>query len=92
MNLTTIQLNNPDNFNLILGQSHFIKTIEDIQEIMATRAPHIKYGIAFNEASQERLTRYAGNDETLVNLAIENMSKIACGHVFIIFFKRWFSN
>ena len=63
MELKAIQLTIPENGNIILGQSHFIKTVEDIYEAIVNTSPQIKFGIAFNEASGERLTRVDGNDE-----------------------------
>jgi adenosine/AMP kinase len=85
MEIKTYKINKPEEMNFILGQAHFIKTVEDIHEAIVTINPAIKFGIAFCEASQKALVRYSGNDETCINLAQENAKNIACGHSFIIF-------
>ncbi len=77
-----------ENINIILGRSHFIKTVEDIYEALAESVPGIKFGIAFCEASGKRLIRFAGNDDELVKYAVENAKKIAAGHTFIILLKN----
>ena len=74
----------PEGGNLILGQSHFIKTIEDIYEAIVTTVPQMKFGVAFNEASGPCLTRADGNDDALKALAIRNASAIAAGHTFVV--------
>jgi adenosine/AMP kinase len=84
MEFKTVRLTVPPEGNLIVGQSHFIKTVEDIYEAMINTSPYIKFGIAFNEASGECLTRFDGNDEELNRNAIENASAIAAGHVFVV--------
>ncbi len=78
----------PEGANVIIGQTHFIKSIEDIAEALATSAPTIKFGVAFNEASGDRLIRYDGNDEELVNAAIEAAKAIGAGHVFVAFIRE----
>jgi len=83
MELKTVPLEIPAGVNLILGQTHFIKTVEDVYEAMATAVPQMKFGIAFNEASGPCLTRADGNDEGLKQLAIRNASAVAAGHVFV---------
>lgn len=90
MNLLVEKINNPNELNLIFGQSHFIKTIEDIYEIMVNSVPDAKFGIAFNEASGPRLVRKDGNDQELIRLAVENIKKIGAGHTFIIFMEKAF--
>ena len=92
MTLTTdlVTIKNPDEFNLVLGQSHFIKTVEDIEKLMAKIVPDANYGLAFCEASGGRLIRTAGNDPDLINLATENAQLIGAGHSFIIFVKNAF--
>lgn len=85
MELQTVQLENPDSFNLILGQSHFIKTVEDLQEALVGAVPGIEYGLAFCEASGPALVRTAGSSEALVELASKNALALAAGHAFIIF-------
>ncbi|HDN82874.1 MAG TPA: hypothetical protein ENG50_00770 [Candidatus Altiarchaeales archaeon] len=87
MELKVVKLENPENLNLILGHSHFIKTVEDLHEILVTSIPGIKFGLAFCEASGERLIRSSGTDPELEKLAIKNAEKISAGHSFIIFLK-----
>ena len=77
----------PEGANLILGQSHFIKTVEDLYEIIVGTAPRMKFGIAFNEASMARLVRVEGNDDELKNVAAQNAKVLAAGHVFVIVIK-----
>jgi len=79
-----VPLEIPEGGNLILGQSHFIKTIEDIYEAIVTTVPQMKFGVAFNEASGPCLTRADGNDDALKALAIRNASAIAAGHTFVV--------
>ena len=83
-----IKIQKPDDVNAILGQSHFIKTVEDIEETLVTSVPGIKFGLAFCESSGPRLIRYTGNDEELVNLAIENAKNVASGHFFILLLRN----
>ena len=83
MELKTVPLEIPDGVNLILGQTHFIKTVEDVYEAIVTTVPQMKFGIAFNEASGPCLTRVDGNDEELKQLAIRNASALAAGHIFV---------
>lgn len=90
MEIKTIKINNGDELNFILGQSHFIKTIEDLHEICVTSSISLKFGIAFCEASGPCLIRHSGNDNMLVDLAIENMNSIGAGHSFIIMLKDGF--
>ena len=85
-----VQVENPGELNLIFGQSHFIKTVEDIYETLIQSAPGIKFGFAFCEASGPCLIRNEGNDQELVDLATKNAEKIGCGHTFIIFLKNVF--
>lgn len=80
----------PDGCNIIVGQSHFIKTVEDLFEALATSGPALKFGIAFCEASGDRLIRRDGNSEDLTELAVENAKKIASGHSFVIMLKDGF--
>ncbi|GAG57184.1 unnamed protein product, partial [marine sediment metagenome] len=77
-----------DEMNFILGQSHFIKTIEDIYEVMIGSMPNIKFGIGFCESSGPCLVRYEGNDEKLIELAKKNALNIGAGHAFIIFMEN----
>lgn len=84
MDLQLVPLEIPEGGNLILGQSHFIKTVEDIYEAIVNTVPQMKFGVAFNEASGPCLTRADGNDEALKALAIRNASAIAAGHIFVV--------
>lgn len=85
MELQTVKLENPEALNLILGQSHFIKTVEDLQEALVGAVPGIEYGLAFCEASGAALVRAAGSSEPLVELATRNALALAAGHTFVIF-------
>jgi adenosine/AMP kinase len=80
----------PDGVNLILGQSHFIKTVEDLYEALAGSSPHLKFGLAFCEASGPRLVRRAGNDPTLVDLAVEHALAVGAGHAFVVLLRDGF--
>ena len=84
MELKLVPLEVPENGNLILGQSHFIKTVEDVYEAIVNTVPGMKFGIAFNEASGPCLTRVDGNDDALKQLAARNASAIAAGHIFVV--------
>jgi adenosine/AMP kinase len=85
-----VNIEKPENLNMILGQSHFIKSVEDLYEAMANAGGGIKFGIAFLEASGPRLVRFAGNDETLVELAKNNALALGTGHAFIVFMENGF--
>jgi adenosine/AMP kinase len=85
MNITTYKIKKPGDMNFILGQSHFIKTIEDLHETIVNINPGIEFGLAFCEASQKALVRFSGNNQTLIDLAKENALNLSCGHSFIIF-------
>jgi len=78
----------PEGANVIIGQSHFIKSVEDIYECLVNSVPNIKFGLAFVEASGKRLIRYEGNDEELIKAAIEAAKKIGAGHTFVIYLKN----
>jgi len=84
MELKTVPLEIPEGGNLILGQTHFIKSTEDLYEAIVNTVPQMKFGIAFNEASGPCLTRVEGNDEALRALAAKNASALAAGHTFVI--------
>jgi len=90
MEIKTVQIENPDGLNLILGQSHFIKTVEDIHEAMVNAVPMPKFGVAFCEASDVCLVRSSGTDDHLTALAQKNALAIAAGHSFILFMKDLF--
>ncbi len=85
MELKTVRIEKPADLNFILGQSHFIKTVEDIHEALVTAVPGIKFGLAFCESSGAALVRASGNDEALVALAKKNALALSAGHAFIIF-------
>jgi adenosine/AMP kinase len=90
MELKAIRLTIPENGNIILGQSHFIKTVEDIYEAIVNTSPHINFGVAFNEASGDCLTRFDGNDEELQRNSVENAMAIGAGHVFVVALRNGF--
>ena len=90
MDLKTVQLTIPDGSNIILGQAHFIKTAEDLYEIIATTCPHARFGLAFCEASGPCLIRVEGNDDGLMNNAAENAQALSAGHAFVIVLKEAF--
>ena len=85
MQLTTVKIEKPDDLNFILGQSHFIKTVEDIHEALVQSVPGIKFGLAFCEASGAMLVRWTGTDEALIELAKRNALALSAGHSFILF-------
>lgn len=84
MELLTVRIEKPESVNLILGQSHFIKTVEDLQEALVGAVPGIQFGLAFCEASGPALVRAAGTSPELVELAKKNALALAAGHVFLI--------
>lgn len=84
MELQVVRIEKPDNLNVILGQSHFIKTVEDLHEAMVTAVPGIQFGLAFCEASGKRLVRKTGTAPELVELAVKNAHNIGAGHCFVI--------
>ena len=90
MELKVIRIEKPDEMNFILGHSHFIKTVEDIHEALVNTVPGIKFGLAFCEASMDRLVRSSGTDDELIELAQKNAMAIGAGHSFIIFLKDCF--
>ena len=87
MNLIAVRIEKPEAINFILGQAHFIKTVDDLHEALAGSVPGLRFGIAFCEASGARLVRRSGNDEELVELATRNALAIGAGHAFIIFLR-----
>lgn len=90
MELVTEKLVIPEGANLILGQSHFIKTVEDLYEIMVGTVPGVKFGLAFSESSGECLIRVEGNDPELMAAATENATRLAAGHTFNILMRNGF--
>lgn len=85
MELKTIQIEKPETINFILGQSHFIKTVEDVHEALVNAVPGVKFGLAFCEASGKCLVRWSGTDEAMIELAKKNALAIGAGHSFIVF-------
>jgi adenosine/AMP kinase len=88
--LTTVQIEKPEPINFILGQTHFIKSVEDIHEAMVGAVPGIKFGLAFCEASGKCLVRWTGTDPAMIELAKRNALAIAAGHSFILFLAEGF--
>ncbi len=85
MDIKLVPVEKPEDMNFILGQSHFIKTVEDLHEAIVTTAPHMKFGLAFCESSGLALVRHTGNDEALVEIAKTNAFAVGAGHSFFIF-------
>ena len=90
ISLETAVIEKPADVNVIVGQSHFIKTVEDLHEVLAGTSPYLRFGIAFCEASQARLVRRSGNDADLISLAVAAATAIAAGHVFVIMLRDGF--
>ena len=84
LELKAVRLEFPTDANIIVGQSHFIKTVEDLYEAVATTVPQAKFGLAFNEASGACLTRSDGNDQALQDVAVRNAQALGCGHTFVL--------
>jgi uncharacterized protein len=85
--LSSIPIEIPEGLNVIIGQSHFIKTVEDLHEVLVGSSPHLRFGVAFSEASGPCLIRHSGNSDDLVELATKNAEAIAAGHCFVIFLR-----
>lgn len=90
MEIKTVKIKKPDELNMILGHSHFIKTVEDIYEAMVNTVPGAKFGLAFCEASGPCLVRFTGTDNDLIELAKNNAYRLSAGHSFILFMKDMF--
>jgi adenosine/AMP kinase len=90
MQLITVAIEKPDEINFILGQTHFIKSVEDLHEALVTAVPGIKFGLAFCEASGKCLIRWSGTDPAMIELAQKNASALAAGHCFILFLGQGF--
>jgi adenosine/AMP kinase len=90
MELTTVTIEKPEMINFILGQTHFIKSVEDLHEAMVTAVPGIQFGLAFCEASGACLVRWTGTDQAMIELARENAMALSAGHSFIIFLAEGF--
>ncbi len=88
LDFKTVRIEPPENCNIILGQAHFIKTIEDLYEAIVTSVPAAKFGVAFCESSGPCLVRHDGTDPELRNMAAKKALEIGCGHSFIIFLKN----
>jgi uncharacterized protein len=84
MELTTVRIDKPETVSVILGQSHFIKTVEDIHEAMVGAVPGVKFGLGFCESSGERLVRVSGTDDAMQTLAADNALAIGAGHCFVL--------
>jgi adenosine/AMP kinase len=90
MELKIVPIEKPEAINFVLGQTHFIKSVEDIHEAMVTQVPGIKFGLGFCEASGACLVRWTGTDEEMIELARKNASSIGAGHAFILFLGEGF--
>ncbi len=90
MEIVSVALEKPDDVNVLVGQAHFIKTVEDLHEVLAGSSPHLRFGVAFCESSGPRLVRRSGNDAELVDLAVRNARAIGAGHCFVVFLRDGF--
>jgi uncharacterized protein len=90
MELKVVKIHKAENTNFILGQSHFMKTVEDIHEAIVQTNPQMKFGLGFCESSGMALVRWTGNDDTLIEMAKENAMALSCGHCFILFIENGF--
>lgn len=90
MQVVTVRIEKPERINFVLGQTHFIKSVEDIHEALVSAVPGIKFGLAFCEASGKCLVRWSGTDDSMVELARKNAAAIAAGHSFILFLGEGF--
>ncbi len=88
MEILTVRIEKPDDVNLILGQSHFIKTVEDLHETLVAAVPGIQFGLAFCESSGACLVRWSGTDEEMIALAKKNAYALSAGHCFVVFLKN----
>jgi adenosine/AMP kinase len=90
MELKTVKMEIPEGANIVIGQTHFIKSVEDLYEVMVGHVPNARFGIAFCEASAACLVRTEGNDKELIDIAVRNASSLASGHTFVILMKDAF--
>jgi hypothetical protein len=90
MEFKNVKMETPEGANIIIGQTHFIKTVEDLYEIMAGTVPDASFGIAFCEASCDCLVRKEGNDKEMIEVAVRNASSIGAGHTFVVIMKDAF--
>jgi adenosine/AMP kinase len=86
--LVVVPIEKPDDLNVILGQAHFVKTVEDLHETLAGSSPYLRFGLAFCEASGKCLVRHSGNDAELVDLAVRNALALGAGHCFVVFVRE----
>jgi adenosine/AMP kinase len=86
--LHVVPIEKPDDLNVIVGQAHFVKTVEDLHEVLVGTSPHLRFGLAFCEASGKCLVRRSGNDEELIALATRNAQAVGAGHVFVVFLRE----
>ena len=90
MEFKEVRMETPEGANIVIGQTHFIKSVEDLYEVMVGTVPNARFGIAFCEASCDRLVRKDGNDKEMIEVAVRNASSIAAGHTFVIIMKDAF--
>lgn len=90
LKLSVVPIEKPETINFVLGQSHFIKTVEDIHETLVSTVPNIRFGLAFCEASGACLVRWSGTDDEMIALAQKNALALSCGHAFILFLGQGF--
>ncbi|MGW6730397.1 adenosine-specific kinase [Nocardia sp. NPDC055029] len=88
MELTAVRVDKPDDLNVVIGQAHFIKTVEDLHEALVGVSSHLRFGLAFCEASGPCLVRHSGNDDDLIELATTNALAVGAGHSFIVFLRE----
>ncbi len=88
MELVVVAIDKPEDLNVILGQSHFVKTVEDLHEVLVGSSPHLRFGLAFCEASGKCLVRHSGNDPELEELAARNALALGAGHCFVVFVRE----
>ncbi|MFD4433127.1 adenosine-specific kinase [Nocardia sp. NPDC058497] len=88
MELTAVRIDKPDDLNVVIGQAHFIKTVEDMHEALVGVSSHLRFGLAFCEASGPCLVRHSGNDDDLIELATTNALAVGAGHSFIVFLRE----
>ena len=90
MEIKTVKIKKPEDVNIIIGQAHFVKTIEDLYEAIVAAVPQIKFGVAFCESSGDCKVRVEGNDEELKKMATENALEVGAGHTFFVFLRQGF--
>ncbi len=90
MEFSLVTIEKPETVNVILGQSHFIKTVEDIYEAVVQTSPHMRFGLGFCESSGPALLRFVGNDAPMIELARKNGMALSCGHCFVLFLENGF--